>query len=95
VETEWSNIQNKINKPARESLWRIRIQRRKKCLKIWDDEIKTLIEEKQKAYNRWLYLRTTEDYIENKRLSAKTKKEIRKRKRLSWEKFLTQLEHNL
>jgi vacuolar-type H+-ATPase subunit C/Vma6 len=37
----------------------------------------------------------TEDYIEYKRLSAKTKKEIRKRKRLSWEKFITQLEHNL
>jgi hypothetical protein len=49
-----------------------------------------MIEEKQRSYKRWLHLRTTEDYTEYKRLSAETKIEVRKRKRLSWEEFLTQ-----
>jgi hypothetical protein len=54
-----------------------------------------MTEEKQTAYKRWLHLRTTEDYIEYKQLSAKTQKQIRKRRRLSREKFITQMEHNL
>jgi hypothetical protein len=48
VEREWSNIQNIINKAACESLGKIKIQRRRKYLKIWDDEIKTDYQPKQR-----------------------------------------------
>jgi hypothetical protein len=46
---------------------------------------------KNKAFTKWLHLGNTEDKIEY-RLSAITKREIRRRNGLSWENFITQME---
>jgi hypothetical protein len=54
-----------------------------------------VIEEKQTVYKRWLHSGIIEDNVEYKWLSAIIKKETRKRKKPSWEKFVTQLEYNI
>jgi hypothetical protein len=41
------------------------------------------------------YSGNTDVKAEYKRISAVIRKEIKRRRRLSWEKFITQMEHNL
>lgn len=54
-----------------------------------------MIMEKKEAYKRWLNTKTIEDKMNYKRLTAIVKRESRKRKRLSWEKFVSNIEHDL
>jgi hypothetical protein len=62
-------------------------------LKIWDDQIKQLIETKKTSYKKWLNSKKLEDKLEYKRNTALAKRQVRRRQRLSWEKFVTNLEH--
>ena len=55
IEKEWTNLQNIIKPAANESLGTVKRWNRRKYLKIWDDQIKQLIETKKKAYkNDWI-----------------------------------------
>jgi len=63
-------------------------------LKIWDDQTKQLIETKKKSYKKWLNLKKLEDKLEYKRNAALAKTEVKRRQRLSWDKFVINLEHN-
>ena len=49
IEKEWKNLQN-IKSAANESLGTIKKRNRRKYLKIWDDQIKQLIETKKTSY---------------------------------------------
>jgi hypothetical protein len=64
-------------------------------LKIWDNEIKGVTEEKRKAYRRWLNTKPIHNKINHKWLPAIAKRETRERKILSWEKFISQMEYDL
>jgi len=48
IEKEWKNLYNILKSAANESLGTIKRQNRRKYLKIWDDQIKQLIETKKK-----------------------------------------------
>jgi hypothetical protein len=50
TEKEWQNLQNTIKSPANESLGTTKRRKRRKYLKIWDDQIEQLIETKKKSY---------------------------------------------
>jgi len=50
IENEWKNLQNILKSAANESLGTIKRRNRRKYLKIWDDQIKQLIETKRKSY---------------------------------------------
>jgi hypothetical protein len=43
-EKEWENLQNVLKSAAKEILGTIKRRNRRKCLKIWDNQIKQLIE---------------------------------------------------
>jgi hypothetical protein len=57
--------------------------------------IKNLIENKKKAYLRYLTTRYETDKIEYKRLVAMVKRETRKINRECWETFVSRIEHDL
>jgi len=94
IEREWKTLQNIIKSAANESLGKTKRRNRKKYLKIWDDQIKQLIETKKKSYRKWLNSKKLEDKLEYKRNTALAKREGRKRQRLSWDKFVTNLEYD-
>jgi len=55
IEKEWKNLQNIIKSAANESLGTIKKRNRRKYLKIWDDQIKQLIETKKTSHkNGWI-----------------------------------------
>jgi len=55
IEKEWTNLQSIIKSEANESLVTVKRQNRSKYIKIWDDQIKQLIETKKKSYkNGWI-----------------------------------------
>jgi 2-iminoacetate synthase ThiH len=82
-----------LKSAANESLVTIKRRNGTKYLKIWDDQIKHLIETKKKSYNKWLTSKKLVHKLEYKRNTALAKREVRRRQRLSWDKFVTNLEH--
>jgi transketolase len=50
IEKEWKTLQTRLKSAANESLRTMKRQNRRKYLKIWDDQIKQLIETKKKSY---------------------------------------------
>jgi len=94
IEEEWKNLQNILKLAAYESLGTIKKRNKRKYLKIWDDQIKQLIETKKKSYKKWLNSKKLEDKLDYKRNTALAKREVRRRHRLSWDKFVTNLEHD-
>ena len=94
IEREWKTLQNILKSAVNESLWTTNRRNRRKYFKIWDDQIQKLIETKKKSYRKWLNSKKLEEKLEYKRNTALAKREVRKRQRLSWDKFVTNLKHN-
>jgi len=94
IEREWKTLQDILKSAAYESLGTTKRRIRRKYLKIWDDQIRQLIETKKKSYRKWLNSKKLEDKLEYKRNTALAKREVRKRQRLSWDKFVTNLEYD-
>jgi len=94
IEKEWKNLQNILKSAANESLGTIKWRNRRKNLKIWDDQIKQWIEAKKKSFKKWLNSKKLEDKLEYKRNTALAKIEVRRRQRLSCDKFVTNLEYD-
>jgi len=82
-------MKNILQKTAEESLGKTKVTHKRRCLKIWDNEIKEVIEEKKIAYRRQLNIRSIQDKTNYKQLSVKQVK-----KRFSWEKFVSQMEYD-
>jgi len=83
-----------LKSATNESFGTIKRQNRRKYLKIWDDQIKQLIETRKKLYKKRLNSKKLEDKLEYKRNTTLAKREVKRRKRLSWDEFATNLEHN-
>jgi len=88
-------LQNILQSAANESLGTIKWRNRRKNLKIWDGQIKQLIETKKKPFKKWLNSKKLEDELEYKRNTTLAKRQVRRRQRLSWDKFVTNLEYDL
>jgi fructose-specific phosphotransferase system component IIB len=72
------NLQNILKSAANESLGAIKRRNRKKYLKIWDDQIKELIETKKKIIQKWLNSKKPEDKRNYKRNTALAERELRR-----------------
>ena len=57
--------------------------------------MKQLIETKKKIIQKWLNSQKLEDKLKYKRNTAPAKREVRRRQRLTWDKFVTNLEHDI
>jgi hypothetical protein len=74
IESEWENIKTIINTAANESLGKCTIFSRKKKVKIWDEEIKQIIHNKNLAYTKYLNTKQPEDKINYRHQRAITKR---------------------
>jgi hypothetical protein len=95
INAEWQTLKNTLQQAANESLGKRTKRKHKRCLFLWNEDIKNLIENKKKAYLRYLTTHSETDKIEYKRLVAMVKRETRKIKRQCWKTFKSRIEHNL
>jgi len=95
TDVEWQTVKNTLQQAANEALGKRKKRRHKRRLILWNEDIKNLIENKKKAYLRYLTTRYETDKLEYKRLVATVKRETRKIKRQSWETFISRIEHDL
>lgn len=92
IETEWNTIVRVVDKAAKESLGMIRVRRPEKRIRNWSPEMKQLVEEKRKAFRKWMSSRKVEDKVEYNKRSALVKRKARELQRESWDNFTTFLE---
>ena len=90
-----ANFKKHTTTPANEALGKRKKRRHKMRLILWNEDIKNLIENKKKAYLRYLTTRSETDKLEYKILMANVKRETRKIKRQCWETFVSRIEHDL
>lgn len=95
INQEWYEIKQIIIQAANESLGTRKKNYKQRGLKIWNDELAKLISEKKKEYLNYLNKKTTESLIEYKRKCAIVRREVRKIKRTTWEKYVSDIEHDV
>lgn len=95
IEDEWKKLVEVITSSADETIGKKLGRRRKKALPVWNDNIKALIKQKKEAYEKWQQTKKPEDRTEYNRRKAVAKREVRKIKRGSWDKYVTNLEKEI
>jgi hypothetical protein len=95
INAEWQALKNTLQQSDNEALGKRTKRRHKSRLFLWNENIRNLIENKKKAYLRYLTTRSETDKIEYKRLVAMVKRETRKIKKQCWETFVSRIEHDL
>jgi len=95
IDVEWQTLKKILQQAANEALGKGQKRRHRRRLILRNEDIKNLIENKEKAYLRYLTTRSETDKLESKRLVAIVKSDTRKTKRQCWETFLSRIEHYL
>jgi len=95
IDVEWQTLKNTQQQAANEALGKRKTRRHKRCLILWNEDIKNLIENKKKAYLQYLTTRSEIDKLEYRRLVTNVKRETRKIKKQCWETFVSRIEHDL
>jgi hypothetical protein len=95
IDVEWQTLKNTLQQAANEALGKRKKRRHKRRLILWNEDIKNLIENKKKAYLRYLTTRSETDKLGYKWLVTIVKRETRKIKRQCWEAFVSRIEHDL
>ena len=94
IEKEWENLQNiKIS-----SKWKSRNNKETKYGELFKNmgwPNKTINKNKEKIIQKRLNSKKLEDRLVYIRNTALAKREVRRRQRLSWDKFATNLEHEI
>jgi len=80
ISEEWQTLKNTLQQAANGALGKRKKRRHKRRLILWNEDIKNLIENKKKAYLRYLATRFETDKIEYKMLVATGKRETKKLK---------------
>jgi hypothetical protein len=95
IDKEWENIKTAIKKAANEAIGTKKKYRRKKGLRIWNEEIKNAIENKRTAYQKYLQNPSEENFETYKikrniaeTIFSKTHKE-------SWDRFISRIESDI
>jgi hypothetical protein len=65
---------------------------RKKGVRLWDEHIGKVVNDKREAFRRFLSTNILEYKIDYHRKRAIAKREVRRKHRESWERFVSQLE---
>ena len=95
IEEEWRNIKDIVKQAAHESLGTRRAKIPDKKLRNWNEEIQTLVREKQAAFRRWMNTKKMEDKVEYNRKAALAKRKSRELQRNSWDDFVANLEQEV
>lgn len=95
VNEEWESLKLCIEKSANEVLGRKRKFRKRKGLRIWNEEIEKAIKEKKIAYNKYIQLSTPESYTDYKSKRNYAKDLTRTAHQQSWEKYVSEIEHDV
>ena len=95
IDKEWENIKISIKKAANEAIGTKKKYRRKKGLRIWNEEIKNAIENKRTAYQKYLQNPSEETFetYKTKRNIAKTM--VSKTHKESWDRFISRIESDI
>ena len=78
ISVEWQTLKTTLQQAVNEALGRRKNRKHKRCLILWNEGIKDLIENRKKAYLHYLTTHSENDKIEYKRLVASVKRETRK-----------------
>jgi len=73
INAEWQTLKSTLQQAANEALGKRMKRRHRRHLILWNEDIKNPIENKMKAYLRYLTTRSDTDKIEYKRLVAVVK----------------------
>jgi len=68
INAEWHTLKSTLQQAANEALGKRLKRRHRRRLILWNEDIKNLIENKKKAYSRYLTTWSATDKIEYKRL---------------------------
>jgi len=68
IDVEWQTLKNTLQQAANEALGKRKKRIHKRCLILWNEDIENLIENKKKAYLRYLTTCSETDKIEYKRI---------------------------
>ena len=95
IEKEWENMKIATEKAANEATGTKKKYRRKKGLRIWNEEIKYAIENKRAAYQKYLQNPSEENFetYKIKRNIAKTI--VSKTHKESWDRFISRTETDI
>ncbi|XP_039280839.1 uncharacterized protein LOC111056792 [Nilaparvata lugens] len=95
VEEEWNIVRDTLKDVAYETLGTQKLKKRKKGLKIWNEEISEAIRNKKKAYKQLLQS-PTDQAKQNYRIKRNIAKTIvRKAHEDSWDRFISGIEDDL
>jgi len=95
IDKEWDNIQIAIKKAANEAIGTKKKYRRKKGLRIWNEESKDAIENKRTAYQKYLQ-NPSEENFETYKIKRNTAKTIvSKTHKDSWDRFISRIEYDI
>lgn len=95
INLEWNNIKEIITKAAGEALGRRKKRNNNRGLKFWNEELKEIIENKKQAYLKMISsANEVELKIDYKRKSAIAKRKVRQIKRNSWDRYISEIEHD-
>ena len=95
IDIEWQTLKNPLLQAANEASDKRKKRRNKRRLILWNEDIKSLIENKKTVYLQYLTTRSETDKIDYKRLVAIVKREIKEIKRQCWETFVSRIERDL
>jgi hypothetical protein len=93
VKEEWRFLQNILKQAALDSLRLKRKWNRKKGVRLWEEYIGKVVNNKREAFRRFLSRNKLEDKIDCHRKRAIIKHEVHKKLRKSWERFVSQMEN--
>lgn len=95
IDKEWESIKTAIKKAANEATGTKKKYRKRKGLRIWNEEIKNVIENKRRAYQKYLQHPTKENLetYKIKRNIAKTI--VSKTHNESWDRFMCNIETDI
>ncbi|KAL3280905.1 hypothetical protein HHI36_004132 [Cryptolaemus montrouzieri] len=91
----YDGLVKSIQQTAEKSLGELDNGRNKKSPYWWNDSIKESIEEKKRAYNKWLTTKDSEDRKYHTRISREVKKEIIRRKNEFWDAKCDEVDQHL
>jgi predicted DsbA family dithiol-disulfide isomerase len=95
IDKEWENIKTAMKKAANEPIGIKKKYRRKKGLRIWNEEIKNAIENKRRAYQKYLQ-NPSEENFETYKITRNIAKTIfSKTHKESWDRFISRIESDI
>lgn len=95
INEEWNNIKKCIEKSANEAIGTKRRYRKRKGLRIWNEELAEVINKKKISYKKYLQNPTLANEEEYKAIRNTAKDLTRKAHQQSWERFVSNIEHDI